>query len=370
MAIRVLQIIHTLGHGGAENVFRWLSWQLKREGLDVVGAVPEPGRTAGSENWVGPALREVGVDTVTYDKEGGALELLRRMRELIREVGPDLVHSHLLDSNFYSSLACRILSVPHVCTEHGDVLINHSGAGRLKFYLLSRNSQAVVCVSRTVLEAALRKGFRRSNLEVIHNGIRVPERVPSTFRREFGIPETSLLIGNVANLYPVKGQRFLVVAFARLLRDFPESHLVLVGRGGERDTLESLARRLGIPKGRLLLTGFRADVGNILSAMDLYVQPSLSEGLPVALLEAMSFGIPVVATRVGGVHEVINGDRYGTLVPPGSSDSLFEALRGIVGDIATFRRKAEESVLHIREHFSLRTMARKYVGTYEKVLSR
>jgi glycosyltransferase involved in cell wall biosynthesis len=369
MSIRVLQIIHTLGHGGAENIFRWLSWQLKNEGLDVVGAVPVRGDSTGSENWVANALEEVGIDYMTYDKRGGSLDLLRSMTDVIRRTGPDIVHSHLLDSNFYSSIACRILSVPHVCTEHGDVLINHSPAGRLKFFLLSRNSRAVVCVSNTVRSAACRKGFRRANLEVIHNGIRFPEPERSTFREEFGIPEEALLIGNVANLYPVKGQRVLLFAFEKFLKEFPDSYLVLVGRGSEKENLESLARRLEIPETRFILTGFRGDVGNILYSMDVYVQPSLSEGLPVALLEAMSCGIPVVATDVGGVHEVLNGSHHGVLIPPGSWEFLFEALVKMAGDIDPYRRMAEESRRHVRENFSLPAMARRYIETYERVLS-
>jgi glycosyltransferase involved in cell wall biosynthesis len=370
MSTRVLQIIHTLGHGGAENIFRWLAWQLKNEGLDVIGAIPVRGDSRKNENWVGPALEEVGVDYVTYDKSGSPLDLLRNIKAVIRNTGPDVVHSHLLDANFYSSIACRILSVPHVCTEHGDVLVDHSPAGRLKYVLLSRNSRAVVCVSKTVLEAACKKGIRRTNLEMIHNGIHFPEPGTSTFREEFGIPGTSLLIGNVANLYPVKGQRYLVLAFEKLLRIFPESHLVIVGRGMEREKLESLASRIGIPEDRFILTGFRGDVGNILSAMDVYAQPSLSEGLPVALLEAMSCGIPVVATDVGGIHEVLNGNRHGVLVTPGSWESLFEVLRKMAEDIGPFRRLAEESRRHVRENFSLRAMARRYIETYERVLSR
>jgi len=369
MTIRVLKIIHTLGHGGAENIFRWLAWQLKNEGLDVVGAIPMCAESPGGENWIAPALEEVGVDYVTYDKRGSSLDLLRRMGTLIRATGPDIVHSHLLDSNFYSSIACRILSIPHVCTEHGDVLINRSPAGQLKFRLLSWNSRAVVCVSKTVLDAARQNAFRSTNLEVIHNGIRFPEPGPSTFRREFGIPDSSFVVGNVANLYPVKGQRFLVLAFERMLKTFPESHLVLVGRGGERQELESLARHLGIPEGRFILTGFRADVGNILSSMDVYVQPSISEGLPVALLEAMSSGIPVVATDVGGVHELLNGGGQGLLVPPGSWESLLEALQKMAGNIETFRRGAQEARRHVRENFSLRVMARRYIETYERVLA-
>lgn len=369
MPIRVLKIIHTLGHGGAENVFRGLAWQLKNDGLDVVGAIPLRGERPGNENWVGPALDESGVAYVTYDKRGSPLDLLRNMKSVIRETRPDIVHSHLLDSNVYSSIACKMLSIPHVCTEHGDVLFNNSISGRVKFVLLTLNSRAVVCVSHTVREAVAKKAFDLGKTVVIHNGIRFPEAGPSKIREELGIPGTGLLIGNVANLYPIKGQRFLVQAFGRLLQEFPDSYLVLVGRGGERDTLENLARQLRIPHGHIIMTGFRNDVGNILAGMDIYVQPSLSEGLPVALLEAMSSGIPVIATDVGGVREILEDGRHGVLVAAGSPDLIHDGLRAVARNIEAYKRKAQSVKQHVRQRFSLQEMARHYIETYERVLA-
>src|SRR5689334_10993439 len=120
--MKVLQIIHTQGHGGAENIFRWLAWRIRREGINVVAGIPEKNGSA-KEYWIGPALEELNVPYVTFDKNGSGLNLLKSIKRLIENVQPDIVHSHLLDSNFYSALACRRLSMPHICTEHGDIAL-------------------------------------------------------------------------------------------------------------------------------------------------------------------------------------------------------------------------------------------------------
>lgn len=369
--MRVLAIIHTMGHGGAENIFRWLAWGLRREGLDVVAGIPLNNDPVGAENWITPAIEELGIPCETFDRRGSGYDLVRSFVSLIRRVKPDIVHSHLLDANFYSAVACRWLSVPQVSTEHGDIALNPSLAARAKFSLLPLLSDAVVCVSEQVRRRASTMTVFRGRLEMIHNGIALPKDEVSTFRDDFKISPRTVLIGNVGNLYPVKGQRYLIQAFAVLRGFFPDSRLVLVGRGDERTALEGLVRQLGLPEGAVIFAGFRNDVGNILAALDIYVQPSLSEGLPVALLEALAEGLPVIATDVGGVAEVIGRDgTRGLLVPPGSSDELSRALLEIGRSLDSWKTKAPELKRHVAEDFSLEAMSRTYLGLFERVLSR
>lgn len=367
--MKVLQIIHTTGHGGAENIFRWLAWQLSREGVEVIAGIParDPRKR---EYWIGPALKELEIPSVTFEKNGNGLELYGNIRSLIRKEKPDIVHSHLLDSNFYSSLASWRLDIPHTSTEHGDVALKRNVRSALKFLSVSAATDALVCVSRTVAEAVKSRTIFPDKVRVIPNGIAFRDGDGSAFRRELGIPEDALLIGNVANLYPVKGQKLLVEAFSVLLASFPEARLVIVGRGGERERLEGLTRTLGIPPGRVILTGFRPDVENVMSALDIYVQPSLSEGLPVSLLEAMFTGVPVIATAVGGVPEVLAEPGHGTLVAPGSAEELLHALRDVSGGIRTYREKAAIAREAVRATFSLSAMARGYIDTYRQVLGR
>jgi glycosyltransferase involved in cell wall biosynthesis len=367
--MKVLQVIHTTGHGGAENVFRWLAWQLSREGIEVVACIPahDPRQR---EYWIGPAMAELKIPCATFERNGNGLELYGNIRSMIRREKPDIVHSHLMDSSFYSSLASWRLDIPHVSTEHGDVALKRGVRSALKYLSISAATDALVCVSRALAESVRKRTMFPAKIRVVPNGIAFRDGDGSAFRRELGIPEGALLVGNVANLYPVKGQEFLVRAFSGLLTSFPEARLVIVGRGRERERLEDLTRALRIPPGRVILTGFRGDVENVMSALDIYAQPSLSEGLPVSLLEAMFTGVPVIATDVGGVPEVLGEVGHGTLVPPGSAEELLRALREVSGDIRGYREKAGLAREDVRTKFSLPAMARGYIDTYRHVLGR
>lgn len=364
--MKILKIIHTLGHGGAENAFRWLACGLQREGVEVIAAIPETDSLR-KKDWIATALEEVSIPYVTFDKSGSPPRLLKNMSDLIGRVRPDVVHSHLLDSNFYSSLACRVKAIPHVCTEHGDLLFVQGATAKIKYASIAVCSRMVVCVSEAVRKRAVQIIPERK-LATVHNGIRFFEPHPSSFRSEFGISSTAVLIGNVGNLYPVKGQKHLIAAFAELIKTHPESRLALVGRGAEENSLHKQVRELGLPEGSVIFTGFRDDIENILNALNLYVQPSLSEGHPLAVLEAMSLGIPVIASAVGGIPEIFEQERYGTFVVPGSSESLHAALLAYFRHPLTFQEKGASARDHVQKTFSIGQMTERYIGLYEQIL--
>jgi len=366
--MKVLKIIHTLGHGGAENTFRWLAWGLRRNGIEVIAAIPER-KGGGGENWIASALEELDVPYLSFNKNGTRRQLLKNIADVIEQVQPDIVHSHLLDSNFYSSLACRLKSVPHVCTEHGDVSLKKTGASRVKYGVISLCSRFVICVSESVRESASRVIFFRSKLKTIYNGIHFLERKCSNFRAQCNIADDAILIGNVGNLYPVKGQKYLIRAFAELHTSCPDAVLALVGRGGEENSLRRLASDLNIPEDRVIFTGFRNDIENIMNAFDVYVQPSLSEGHPVAVLEAMSLGIPVIAAAVGGIPEIIGEDRYGILVRPGSWEDLLRGMHDCINRRDVYLEKARAAKDYTHAAFSIEKMAGNYADVYGQVLS-
>ena len=365
--MKVMKIIHTLGHGGAENAFRWLAYGLQRDGVDVIAAIPEAGIN-GAKSWIATALEEVSVPYVTFDRNGSPPKLLMQLTNLIRKVGPDIVHAHLLDSNFYSSLACLPGAVPHISTEHGDLLFVKGFTARIKYAAIAVCSRLVVCVSEAVRQRA-ELAISASKLVTVPNGIRFFKPGNSTFRTEFNIPTNALLIGNVGNLYPVKGHKYLVDAFGSLLKSNCEAYLVLVGRGFEESSLRKRVQDLDIPEGKVIFTGFREDVENILNAMNLYVQPSLSEGHPLAVLEAMSLGIPVIASAVGGLPELFEQGRYGTLVAPGSSESLYGAMLAYISQPQVFCDKGVFARNHVQETFSIGQMAERYISLYEQLLA-
>ncbi len=366
--MKILKIIHTLGHGGAENAFRWLAWGLLREGVDVTAAIPGFSQS-GTENWLAPALEKAGIPYVTFDAGGSPLRLLRNLSAVIDRMRPDLVHSHLLDANVYSAILCRLKSISHICTEHGDVGVKTSVKSRRKYAALSRASHRIVCVSEAVRLKAMAAIQAQKKLDVIYNGIHFMERSDSSFRREFGIDTNAVVIGNVGNLYPVKGQATLLRAFAGVCHKYPQSRLVLVGRGAEEATLRRLVATLGITDSQVIFTGFRPDIENILNALDLYVQPSLSEGHPLAVIEAMSLGLPVIASDVGGIPEITCREQFATLVKPESPDELQRRLLEFLATPDSFRCKGIAGRTFVRQEFSIERMTGRYRECYRDVLT-
>jgi glycosyltransferase involved in cell wall biosynthesis len=368
--LKILLLIHTLGHGGAENTFRWLARGLRESGIDAVAAIAAPPSACGpgAENWLGFELERMIFPVVKFNRESGRLRLIREIVRLVKTTKPDLVHSHLLDSNFYSAIACRMLNLPHISTEHGDVSFNDSLSARFKYALIGLCSRHVACVSEAILKKAKRRVFVGSKLQTVYNGICFMNRSPSSFRKEMNIPDDCLLIGNVGNLYPVKGQEVLLKSFARIHERYDRTALVIVGRGAEEHSLKRWVRKLGIPQEKVIFTGFRNDVQNIMNSFDLYVQSSLSEGHPVALIEAMSLGVPVIATNVGGTSEVTMGGKYGLLVSPGSESDLEAAITGFFKNTDKLKEMADAGKIIVRERFSIERMVRNYIALYRQTV--
>jgi len=156
-----------------------------------------------------------------------------------------------------------------------------------------------------------------------------------------GIPSRAAVIGTVGRLTPIKGHRFLIEAARGVLAEHPDTVFILVGDGESAEALSSLATRLGI-SGNIRFLGWRPDVAEIISAVDIFVFPSLNEGMGRAVVEAMALGKPVVASRVGGIIDIVRDGENGVLVPPADSDELAAAIKSLLADPAERERLGQE----------------------------
>src|SRR5438105_4728097 len=170
-------------------------------------------------------------------------------------------------------------------------------------------------------------GIRRRDIDMVRNGVRFTPAARTTLREELSLRSGDRLLVSIGNLYPVKGHRHLIDAMGHLADRHPSLHLAIAGRGDLADALALQARALGLAH-RVHFLGLRSDIANVLAAADVFVLPSLSEGLPLALLEAMLAGRPIVASAVGEVGATLDGGRAGALVPPGDSEALGAAIDG------------------------------------------
>jgi len=362
--LRIAHLIESDGPGGAERIVADLAGALQQAGAFNVVFLPAHG-----EGWLARQLAGTGVAIEPYELTAPlSPACARALAAAFRNHHIDVAHSHEFSMAVYGAWASWFARVPHVITMHGSRYY----AGRLRRRVALRAAMAqsgrVVAVSRQLADHLSRDLLLgRRHVAMITNGVRFAEAERSTLREELSLGPDARLLLAVGNLYPVKGHQYLIDAIARIADRHPAAHVAIAGRGDLGDALAARARQLGLA-GRVHLLGLRSDVSAILAAADLFVLPSLSEGLPLALLEAMFAGRPIVATDVGEVATALDGGRAGVLVPPADSSALAAALDDLLthpdracalGERARLRAAAEYDIAH---------MVRRYRSVYEELV--
>jgi glycosyltransferase involved in cell wall biosynthesis len=280
----------------------------------------------------------------------------------------------------YAGRAARRERVPVVHTEHNNVgsLRPRSWARRVRTGLLwryaGRYADRFCGVSRDVVEAAGAYGtIRRRKLAHVPNGIDTAAVAAAgadrpALRAALGLAPEAPLVGTVGRLAEVKQQGVLIRAFAQTLPAFPTARLVLVGDGPLSAELKGLAASLGLG-GAVLFAGYRPDPERFLAAMDVFVLPSRAEAMPLVIPEAWAAGLPVVASRVGGIPELVENGKTGLLVEPGDVDGLAARLRYLLADPSAARALAQAGRELAGARYDLTVMARAYDRTYRELLT-
>lgn len=320
---RVLHLVLSLAYGGLEKlVVEWTNERNRRfPGSTVVCCLDQAGALARE-------VQDGSVVVLNADRSKAPFDF-RVVRALRHRLGDfQVIHSHNLAAQQYAALAALGLRrVRHVHTEHGSNPHMGGWKNRIRLQWLWRVTDCVVAVSRsTAEELAVGAGFPLRRITVIANGVRVrgdrsalrDDNERDVFERKFGLAPHTPVLGSVGRLAYIKGYDRLLRAFAGIMRQGTFAGrppvLLLVGDGPERASLEALARELGICP-QVVFAGYQMDPYPLLNGMHLFVLPSRSEGLPVALLEAMMACVPVVVTDVGENRRVIEDGRYGRLLP-------------------------------------------------------
>jgi glycosyltransferase involved in cell wall biosynthesis len=268
----------------------------------------------------------------------------------------------------YGGWAAWRAGIPHVITMHGGRYYASRLRRRVALRAAVALSAATVAVSSPLAQAISDDlGVKRSRILMVPNGVRyvAPERV--TLRDELGLHADDRLIVAVGNLYPVKGHQHLLDALALVATKFPRLHVAIAGRGELEDMLRSRAADFNLTD-RVHLLGLRSDIPAILAAGDVFALPSLSEGLPLALIEAMFAARPIVATDVGEVRVALNAGQAGVLVEPGNVHAFASALEALLADPAHAKALGEQAATHARVHYSLPRMVGRYAHLYEQAL--
>jgi glycosyltransferase involved in cell wall biosynthesis len=361
---KVAQVVLSLARGGTERLVMELVRRTRKHYDSLVCCLDEPGE------WAADLLQE-NVPVVSLGRKAGFRPSLGwRIASVVRDHGCAVLHCHQYSPFVYGSLASILTKTGMVFTEHGRLSdAPPSLKRRIVNPALGRLGARIFAVSTQLRDHMLAEGFPADRVSVIHNGIDPGSEPDCETRREaravLGLPHGAIVIGTAARLDAVKDLGTLLMAFSHLNRTVLGTQLIVFGDGPERQALSAQCTALGVA-GSVTFTGHRQDVRELLPALDVFANSSVSEGISLTILEAMAAGLPVVATAVGGTPEVVVHDQTGLLVPPRDPSRLEAALADLAANPA--RRKALGTCGRGRvlQYFTIDRMVADYVKQYER----
>jgi len=300
---------------------------------------------------------------------------MRRLRRFWQREQVELIHAHQYTPFFYALAARGLRRRPPVLfTEHGRFFPDYPRRKRILFNrLMLRRGDRVVAVGDAVRRALVEnEGIAENRIERIYNGVDVSafdhrSADRTALCKRLGLDANEWLIVQVARLDALKDHATAIRTIQRVAAQRSDARLVLVGEGPERETIEAEIAARGVGP-HVSLLGLRSDVADLLHASDLFLLTSISEGIPVTLIEAMAARLPVVATDVGGVAEVVQHGMTGLLAPRGDDAALAEAVLRVMGDSGLRESMGQQAQERARGEFSQQEMHAAYGRTYEEML--
>lgn len=356
--MRVVHIVSSLQVGGMEHFVVRLAAAQRQQGHEAAVFALHGGPLEAE-------ARQLGLPVTVI---GGAHKLLRVPRAVayFLSTRPEIIHAHNQTSLHYAILGKRTCQAPTVMTNHGQGL----GSSRTPSQAEWDQTDSVVAVSNAVADL-MDRGVLGTKLETIYNGVTfaAPARTRAQVREELGLPDDRVVGIIVARIDDFKGHETLIAALGELKAAGQPLTLLVAGDGARRADREQQAAQLGLGPEQVRFLGFRSDVPDLLAASDLFVLPSLTEGLPLSVLEAMSHGLPTVATAVGGIPELVIEGVHGRLVPVKDSAALAQALGTLVQSPDQRRAWGTAAQLRVQTEFSFDKMTQEYTQLYQRLLS-
>jgi glycosyltransferase involved in cell wall biosynthesis len=353
-ALKIMHVISSLECGGMEQfVLRLADRQRQRQHQVTILALRP-----------GALLQSVEADRIRIHVLGGTSSLMRFTRGLtfVTSKWPHIIHAHNPTSLHYATAAKALTAAKVVLTDHNGTNLRRPSVWEL------RHTDIVVPVSRPTADAHINAYGFNCPVQIIPNGveIRMPQHNREKVKNSLAL-KPGLTGINVARLDAVKDHRTLLQALAILNRRGLPLNLLIAGDGNERRNLHQLVSSLELDHDRIRFLGFRTDVTDLLAASDFFALSSVTEGSPLAVLEAMSQKLPVVATAVGGIPEVVRHQQDGLLVPPKSPGALADAI-ALIGRSPDLRRRMGNAAnLRVEQEFSINKMVLRYEDLYFKL---
>ncbi len=365
--MKVLQLTTDMNIGGITSYIFELSKALKGKGVDTVVA------SAGGD--IEASLIEAGIpheklDIKTKFEFSPKVFLAAfAIKRIVQKEGVDIIHAHTRVSQVAGIIASRMTGVPMVTTCHGYF------KKRLRA-VIDTWGDKVIAISAAVYEHLKKDlGVKDERIELVYSGVDIDK-----FSKEFSesdIAKTKkylgltgkIVVGTIGRLSPVKGQKFFIKAMVEVLKRSPNAAGLVVGNGPEGPSIKSLAMALGIDD-RISFLDSVSDTREVLSAIDIFVFPSVKEGLGIALLEALAAARPCIASRIGGIEDIIKDRENGILVDVGDSDAITAAALELLSDENLRLNLGQSGRRLVQSRFTLDRMADDMVRVYKKVKSK
>lgn len=368
--MKVLQLISSNGFFGAERVIIELSKELLHANcLSYIGLI---GNNKNEYIDFVNELEKNNLKSEIFNCRGKFyLRTIFEIRRFIKNNRIDIIHSHGYKSNFYGFLSRTNTNTRIIATCHNWL----GKSSKMKFYerldkLVLRRFDQIVAVSDVLAGEILKSGVQKSKVKVINNGVDIARfevtSNNSPIKNSLGLREDEKIIGTVGRLTEEKGHIYLFRAFERVNKELPNTRLLIVGDGPHLQDFKSQVTSLKL-ENKVIFTGTRNDIPEMLNIMDVFVLPSLNEGLPMALLEAMAAKSPVIATKVGAIPKVIENGKSGFLVEPGAVDALYQKITRILSNPEEARLLSNNAFEKINNEFSSRKMANQYMEIYNQL---
>jgi glycosyltransferase involved in cell wall biosynthesis len=359
--IRVAHIVEDLKIGGLEKIVESIVMSLDSQRFEIFVLCLSRGGAIADKL----LAHKKNVEILHVNNYHNPLGLVKVVTWLSRKK-IDIVHTHAYSAGVLGRMASIFAGVP--CIFH-HLHSTYFSLNKRNYYierLLSRFTKKVICCSEAVRKfAAEKEGIPRDKLIVIYNGIPDPNGLKNStvqdLIKNLGIPRKSSVIGSVASLVQHKGHRYLLEA----LKNIDNAYLLLIGDGPLRRQLDAMASQLSIAS-RIIFAGPQIDVNPYIQAMDIVVLASSErEGLALSLLEAMALSKPIVATRIGGIPEVVDSGRTGILVEPKNSDALATAIHELLRSPHLLQKMGTNGRNRYRKMFTLNQMIQRIEELYE-----
>jgi glycosyltransferase involved in cell wall biosynthesis len=359
--IRVCHIASGDLWAGAEVMtFNLLRGLMRFEDMDLSAIVLNEGRLA-------KEIRGLGIHVhIVDERKKSFLEICGKVRKLMVVNTPDIIHSHRYKENILAYLVSRTRrETKLITTQHGMQEIQRNGNSlkqslvtKMNLLIMSRCFKKVIAVSEEMRKTFVEDlGFSRDRVIVIHNGVEVPLEMPVTAGKKF------FVLGSAGRLVPIKDYPLMVEIAKEVSRETDRILFELAGEGPEMEKILRLVKRYGLEKS-FLLRGFENNLSSFYSGIDLYLNTSIHEGIPMSVLEAMAHGIPVIAPKVGGITEIIDDGVNGCLVEGRNAKDFAKRCVSLYENDMLRKQMGSAARKKIINEFSMEKMVREYYNLY------